>query len=100
MKITDLEVLRMDAPSEQDNNWLFVRIHTDEGITGSAPLRQRPVRHWHPLRPRAWCRRDQRSGRTLRPRAYRFWDAVGTGARIRSPQPDSSFQALGEIPFQ
>jgi len=34
VKITDLEVLRMDAPSEQDNNWLFVRIHTDEGITG------------------------------------------------------------------
>ncbi len=34
MKITDLEVLRMDAPSEQDNNWLFVRIYTDEGIHG------------------------------------------------------------------
>jgi galactonate dehydratase len=34
MKITDLEVLRMDAPTEQDNNWLFVRIHTDEGISG------------------------------------------------------------------
>lgn len=34
MKITHLEVLRMDAPTEQDNNWLFVRIHTDEGITG------------------------------------------------------------------
>ena len=24
----------MDAPSEQDNNWLFVRLHTDSGITG------------------------------------------------------------------
>jgi len=34
MKITNLEVLRMDAPTEQDNNWLFVRIHTDEGISG------------------------------------------------------------------
>ena len=34
MKITDLEVLRMDAPTEKDNNWLFVRIHTDEGISG------------------------------------------------------------------
>ena len=34
MKITHLEVLRMDAPTEQDNNSLFVRIHTDEGITG------------------------------------------------------------------
>lgn len=34
MKITNLEVLRMDAPSEQDNNWLFVRIHTDEGLYG------------------------------------------------------------------
>ncbi len=34
MKITDLEVLRMDAPTEGDNNWLFVRIHTDEGISG------------------------------------------------------------------
>jgi galactonate dehydratase len=34
VKITNLEVLRMDAPSEQDNNWLFVRIHTDEGLYG------------------------------------------------------------------
>lgn len=34
MKITDLEVLRMQAGSEPNNNWLFVRIHTDSGITG------------------------------------------------------------------
>ena len=34
MKITDLEVLRMDAPTEPDNNWLFVRLHTDSGISG------------------------------------------------------------------
>jgi hypothetical protein len=31
MKITDLEVLRMQAGTEPNNNWLFVRIHTDEG---------------------------------------------------------------------
>ncbi|MBN2393791.1 MAG: galactonate dehydratase [Anaerolineae bacterium] len=34
MKITDVEVLRMQAHSEKSNNWLFVRIHTDSGITG------------------------------------------------------------------
>ena len=34
MKITDLEVLRMKAHTEPNNNWLFVRIHTDSGITG------------------------------------------------------------------
>ena len=34
MKITDLEVLRMQAGTEPNNNWLFVRIHTDEGISG------------------------------------------------------------------
>lgn len=34
MKITDLEVLRMQAHVEPHNNWLFVRIHTDSGITG------------------------------------------------------------------
>ena len=34
MKITDVEVLRMQAHSEESNNWLFVRIHTDSGITG------------------------------------------------------------------
>ena len=34
MKITDIEVLRMKAYSEPHNNWLFVRIHTDSGITG------------------------------------------------------------------
>ena len=35
MKITDVEVLRMQAHSEKSNNWLFVRIHTDSGITGT-----------------------------------------------------------------
>ena len=34
MKITDLEVIRMQARAEPHNNWLFVRIHTDAGITG------------------------------------------------------------------
>ena len=34
MKITDLEVLRMKAGTEPKNNWLFVRIHTDSGISG------------------------------------------------------------------
>ncbi len=34
MKITDIEVLRMKAYTEPHNNWLFVRIHTDSGITG------------------------------------------------------------------
>lgn len=34
MKITDLEVIRMQAHAEPHNNWLFVRIHTDSGITG------------------------------------------------------------------
>jgi len=34
MKITDIEILRMQAHAEPHNNWLFVRIHTDSGITG------------------------------------------------------------------
>ena len=34
MKITDVEVLRMQAHAEPHNNWLFVRIHTDSGLTG------------------------------------------------------------------
>ncbi len=34
MKITDIEVIRMQAHAEPRNNWLFVRIHTDSGITG------------------------------------------------------------------
>ena len=34
MKITDVEVLRMQAHTEPHNNWLFVRVHTDGGITG------------------------------------------------------------------
>ena len=34
MKITDLEVLRMKAFTEAENNWLFVRLHTDSGIFG------------------------------------------------------------------
>jgi galactonate dehydratase len=34
VKITDLEVIRMQAHAEPHNNWLFVRIHTDSGITG------------------------------------------------------------------
>ena len=34
MKITDIEVIRMQAHTEKSNNWLFVRIHTDAGITG------------------------------------------------------------------
>ena len=34
MKITDIEVLRLQAFTEPDNNWLFVRIHTDSGISG------------------------------------------------------------------
>lgn len=34
MKITDIEILRMQAFAEPTNNWLFVRIHTDSGITG------------------------------------------------------------------
>jgi len=34
MKITDIEVLRMQAFTEPDNNWLFVRIRTDSGISG------------------------------------------------------------------
>ncbi|HUT21665.1 MAG TPA: mandelate racemase/muconate lactonizing enzyme family protein [Anaerolineae bacterium] len=34
MKITDVRVLRMQAHTEPHNNWLFVRIHTDSGITG------------------------------------------------------------------
>ena len=34
MKITDLEFLRMQAFTEPKNNWLFVRVHTDEGISG------------------------------------------------------------------
>lgn len=34
MKITDIEIIRMQAHSEPRNNWLFVRIHTDKGITG------------------------------------------------------------------
>ncbi|MEM7536898.1 MAG: galactonate dehydratase [Chloroflexota bacterium] len=34
MKITDVEVIRMQAYAEESNNWLFVRIHTDSGITG------------------------------------------------------------------
>ena len=35
MKITDLEVLRMQAHVEPHNNWLFVRIHTDSGLVGT-----------------------------------------------------------------
>ena len=35
MRITDIEVLRMQAHAEPHNNWLFVRIHTDSGITGT-----------------------------------------------------------------
>ncbi len=34
MKITDVEILRMKAHTEPNNNWLFVRIHTDSGISG------------------------------------------------------------------
>lgn len=34
MKITDLEVIRTQANAEPHNNWLFVRLHTDAGITG------------------------------------------------------------------
>ena len=34
MKITDLEILRMKAHTEPHNNWLFVRIHTDSGLSG------------------------------------------------------------------
>ena len=34
MKITDVEVLRMRAGTEPNNNLLFLRIHTDEGISG------------------------------------------------------------------
>lgn len=34
MKITDIEVIRMQAYAEPSNNWLFVRIHTDSGISG------------------------------------------------------------------
>jgi galactonate dehydratase len=34
MKITNVEVLRMQAHAEPHNNWLFVRVHTDAGITG------------------------------------------------------------------
>ena len=34
IKITDVEVIRMQAHVEPHNNWLFVRIHTDSGITG------------------------------------------------------------------
>jgi len=34
MKIPDLEVLRMKAHTEPSNNWLFVRIPTDSGISG------------------------------------------------------------------
>ena len=34
MKITDIEVIRMQANAEPSNNWLFVRVHTDAGITG------------------------------------------------------------------
>jgi galactonate dehydratase len=34
VKITHLEVLRTQAHVEPSNNWLFVRIHTDSGITG------------------------------------------------------------------
>jgi galactonate dehydratase len=34
MKITDVEILRMQAHVEPHNNWLFVRVHTDSGITG------------------------------------------------------------------
>jgi galactonate dehydratase len=34
IKITDVEVLRMQAHAEPSNNWLFCRIHTDSGITG------------------------------------------------------------------
>jgi len=34
MKITNVEVLRMQAHVEPHNNWLFARIHTDAGIVG------------------------------------------------------------------
>lgn len=34
VKITEVEVLRMRAHTEPKNNWLFVRVHTDSGITG------------------------------------------------------------------
>jgi galactonate dehydratase len=34
MEIADIEVLRMKAHTEPHNNWLFVRIHTDSGISG------------------------------------------------------------------
>ena len=34
MKITDVQVLRMQAHAEPHNNWLFCRIHTDSGISG------------------------------------------------------------------
>ena len=36
MKITDIEVLRMQAHAEPTNNWLFVRIHTDAASPASA----------------------------------------------------------------
>ena len=40
MRITDLEVFRMHTPNGDSTNWMFVRIHTDEGIhgTGEASL--------------------------------------------------------------
>jgi galactonate dehydratase len=34
VKITHVEVLRMQAHTEPSNNWLFCRVHTDAGITG------------------------------------------------------------------
>lgn len=34
MKITDIEMQCLQAFAEPDNNWLFVRIHTDSGISG------------------------------------------------------------------
>jgi galactonate dehydratase len=34
LKITEVQVLRMQAHTEPHNNWLYVRIHTDSGITG------------------------------------------------------------------
>jgi len=35
MQITEVEILRMKAPTEPNNNWLFVRLHTDSNISGT-----------------------------------------------------------------
>ena len=37
MKITDIKIFKMSAPTEHKsdtNNWLFVKIYTDSGIHG------------------------------------------------------------------